>query len=161
MGYLPGHFIRRDLEERKSCLADSLDSPIGQGLSHGLLRQELESAAESHPGYVPYKSVILFTFRADDDGPDGIAARVLVMRDLGTVDELVADRYTLQNRGLNGSVVGENATVAGKNYTTAELKARIKAGLGYEHLVHANLSHVSSDTWMRLLLPTLSWNSFI
>lgn len=125
------------------------------------MRQELESAAESHPGYVPYKSVIHFTFRADDDGADGIAARVLVMRDTGTSDELEADRYTLQNRGLNGSVVPENATVARKTYTTAEVKARIKAGLGYEHLVHANLSYVSSDIWMKLLLPTLSWNSVV
>lgn len=118
------------------------------------MRQELESAAQSHPAYVPYKSVIHFTFRADDDGADGIAARVLVMRDTGTTDDLVADRYTLQNRGLNGSVVGENATAARKNYTTAELKARVKAGLGYEHLVHANLSYVSSDTRMKLHFPS-------
>lgn len=110
------------------------------------MRQELESAAESHPGYVPYKSIILFTFRADDDGADGIAARVLVMRDTGTSDELVEDRYTLQNRALNGSMVVQDETITRKNYTTAELKARIKAGFGYEHLVHANLSYVSSDT---------------
>lgn len=90
-----------------------------------------------------------------------IAARVVVMRDTGTADAQVTDRPMLQNRDLNGAMVAENATVARKEHMTAELEAHVKAGLGYEHLVNANLSHVSFDIWMKLILPTLPWNSLI
>ena len=117
--------------------------PAGQGFSHGLLRLELQSAALNEPGYVANQSIILFTFRPDNNGPDGIAARVLVMEDLGTVDEVVGDRVTLQNRESKRAE-GQNATLARKSFTTAELRARIKAGQGYEHVVPANLTYVSS-----------------
>lgn len=116
---------------------------IGQGLSHGLLRQELILASRGHAGYEAGKSIILFTLRTDDNGADGIAARVLVMRDTGTADEQEADRVTLQNRD---SLVNGTASLGVRekknNYTTAELLARVKAGIGYEHMVHANLSYV-------------------
>lgn len=119
------------------------------------MRQELQDAAEDLPGYVPYSSIILFTFRADNDGADGIAAHVFVMRDTGTTDEQVEGRYTYQDRDSKPSV-GENATFARKVFTTAELKARVKAGESYESVVHANLTYVSSGTRSKLLLPILS-----
>jgi hypothetical protein len=121
------------------------------------LREKLELHADGKPGYEEKKSIILFTFRADDNGADGIAARVYVMRDTGTADELVSDTVILQNRGLNGSMVGQNATAARNDYTTAELMALVKAGFGEENLVHANMSYVSSDTWMKLLLSTFKF----
>lgn len=104
-------------------------------------------AARGDPEFIPDQSIVLFTFRADNDGADGIAARVYVMKDVGNADEVVQDRYIYQNRDSKRSV-GENATLARKKvvYTTAELKARVKAGEGYESVVHANLTYVSSDT---------------
>ncbi|WPJ57197.1 hypothetical protein SMAC4_12999 [Sordaria macrospora] len=63
---------------------------------------------------------------------DGIAARISV--DDGT-DE---DTYVYQNRDKRS--VGENGTFAGRPVTAAELRARIKAGKGYEHRVHIKLT---------------------
>lgn len=108
----------------------------GQGLSHGVLRLELESAAQNQPGYSPSRSIILFRFRADNDGSDGVAARVYVMEDIGNADQLVADRYTTQAKRL----IRVNTTMTGPGLTVEELKARVKAGLGYETLVHENLT---------------------
>jgi hypothetical protein len=119
------------------------------------LRAELEKAAANQPGYVPYSSIILFNFLAENDGADGVAARVFVMRDTGTEDVPVDARYTYQNMESKRSV-GENATFSRKVFTSAELKARIKAGEGYESVVHANLTYVSSATRSKLLLPLLS-----
>lgn len=60
------------------------------------------------------------------------------MRDTGTADDLEEERYVYQNRDKRSA--GEKGTFAGRSVTSAELRARIKAGEGYEHVVHANLT---------------------
>ncbi|GFP60365.1 glucan 1,3-beta-glucosidase [Trichoderma asperellum] len=112
-----------------------------QGLSHGVLRLELQSAAQNQPGYDPSRSIILFRFRADNDGADGIAARVYVMEDIGNADQLVADRYTTQAKRQ----IRVNSTMTGPGLTVEELKAQVRAGLGYETLVHENLTVSKPD----------------
>jgi hypothetical protein len=109
---------------------------MGQGLAHQLLRSELKAAAQNLPGYNAANSIILFTFRADDDSADGIAARVYVMRDTGTADTLESSRYVMQARKRADNLTSTPPT-------TEELKARIRAGDGRESLVHANASYVS------------------
>ena len=109
---------------------------IGQGLAHQLLRSELKAAAQNLPGYNAANSIILFTFRADDDSADGIAARVYVMRDTGTTDTLESSRYVTQARKRADNLTSTSPT-------TEELKARIRAGEGRESVVHANASYVS------------------
>lgn len=101
----------------------------------------LEDAASSDPRYIAHRSIILFTFMRDTLPSDGIAARISV--DDGT-DE---DTYVYQNRDKRS--VGENGTFAGRPVTAAELRARIKAGKGYEHRVHINLTET---------LHYVSWN---
>jgi hypothetical protein len=62
------------------------------------LQIELKEAARNFPGFRADQSIVLFTFRADDGGADGIAARVIVMKDIGNADELVEHRYVTQAR---------------------------------------------------------------
>jgi hypothetical protein len=115
---------------------------LGQGLSHGLLRLELEAAARNEPDYEDRQSVVLFFFRADDDGADRIAARVFIMRDTGTADELVEDVYITQQR-KRGQGPAAKFTRMSCSLSSAELKVRVKVGKGYEKVTHANTTYIS------------------
>jgi hypothetical protein len=66
------------------------------------------------------------------------------MRDVGNSDQLESEQYVYQNRDKRST--GGNGTFARRSLTSAELKARVKAGEGYEQVVHANLTYVSSPT---------------
>jgi len=131
----------------------------GQGLVHGLLRQELVTYAQNKAGYIPNRSVVLFTFMPANYGADGIAARVVVMRDNGDgTDSQQTQRQTMQARELN-------STTHRTEWTAEEIKAAIKAGRGYEHVVHANESYVgfpvlhNSGFWLlgRCNAVVMSW----
>ncbi len=76
------------------------------------------------------------------------------MRDLGNADELVTDRYTYQNKDSNAHC-HRMAPPLAKGSPLQSLKARVKAGEGYEHLVHANLTYVSWDTRSRTPTPNI------
>jgi hypothetical protein len=69
---------------------------------------------------------------------------VYIVRDARNSDTLESEQYVYQNRGKRST--GGNGTFAHRSLTSAELKARVKAGEGYEHVVHANLTYVSSLT---------------
>jgi hypothetical protein len=111
------------------------------------LQIELKEAARNFPGFRADQSIVLFTFRADDDGADGIAARVIVMKDIGNADELVEHRYVTQarKRAEGGNATGKvNFTsTARRAPTTAELKARVLAGEGTQSIVHTNSTYAS------------------
>jgi hypothetical protein len=109
------------------------------------LQIELKEAARNFPGFRADQSIVLFTFRADDDGADGIAARVIVMKDIGNADELVEHRYVTQarKRAEGGNATGNFTSTARRAPTTAELKARVLAGEGTQSIVHANSTYAS------------------
>lgn len=103
----------------------------GQGLSHGLLRRVLERYARTDPHYVPNESIIFFEFHAENDGLNGDAAQVVVLRDnpVDGVDEVLSQEGTPQARKRGeGEILQLNQTR--RALTHAELKARLKAGEG-------------------------------
>ncbi|EGO56022.1 hypothetical protein NEUTE1DRAFT_117997 [Neurospora tetrasperma FGSC 2508] len=121
------------------CAADAKAEQDWQASAHGRLREALEQLASSDPQYVRYKSIILFTLMRDTLPWDGIAARITVMLDNGP-----EEKFIYQN-GPDKRSAGRNGTFkfAGRPprpVTAAELRARVEAGEGYEHRVHANLS---------------------
>ncbi|KAI1810628.1 pectate lyase superfamily protein-domain-containing protein [Poronia punctata] len=131
-----------------------------QGLSHGLLRQALVEAVLNKPGYVPSQSIVLFRFMPENDGADGVAARIAVVYDDGSSNEEPDIRNVYQNGPIRKrSDSGENypnATTRSamrRTLTSAELRAVIKNGGGHEHLVHANLSITSQTELLGQAIP--------
>ncbi|KAE9372961.1 glycoside hydrolase family 55 protein [Stipitochalara longipes BDJ] len=121
-----------------------------QGEAHNKLAVELSLAARNDPDWRSQNSIVHFTFSHDTStGFDGIAASVFVMQDTGTTDRQVAEEYVTQARKRGESISNVNHTVP----TTRELLARVQAGLGTRHVVHANLSYISMSDLTGRTMP--------
>ncbi|KYK61874.1 Pectin lyase fold/virulence factor [Drechmeria coniospora] len=116
-----------------------------QGLAHGRLRIELQNLARTHPGYNPARSIIFFRFLFNNDGADDVAARVIVMKDIGTSDELISDNVIPQQKRSVAAVNSTLTSLTGPGLTAEELKAHLRAGRGYETLIHENLTVSEPD----------------
>ncbi len=110
----------------------------GQGLSHVELRRELTHYGkdENDPEWDENKSILLFRFVTNDDGADGIAARVTTTRDVGDADEPVSDFPITQAKRS----ATRKSALTGPGLTAEELKARVKAGRAYQTRIHENLT---------------------
>ncbi|TPX15620.1 uncharacterized protein E0L32_004318 [Thyridium curvatum] len=112
----------------------------GQGHSHARLRDQLQAAAEatSNQEFREDQSIIHFHFVPTDNGPDGIAATVYTMLDIGNADQLEDEDEITQAKRSTGA----NSTRASKSLTIAELKGLVKAGKGFDSPVYANLTYI-------------------
>ncbi|KAM3501681.1 hypothetical protein MY11210_009307 [Beauveria gryllotalpidicola] len=109
-----------------------------QGLSHVELRRELMHYGrnENDPEWNENKSILLFRLLANDDGADGIAARVTTTRDVGDADEPVSDFPITQAKRS----ATRKSALTGPGLTAEELKARVKTGKAYQTRIHENLT---------------------
>ena len=103
-------------------------------MSHGTLRRKLELYTENDPNFRDHESIILFRFIHHDNGADQVPARVTVTEDLGDTDQLISDTVL----DLKKRSTPANSTLSGPGLTYEQLRAYVKAGNGYETLIHEN-----------------------
>jgi len=113
----------------------------GQGLSHGVLRNQMAAAADTVHGQGTWdrptgtRAVIHFRF-ATNNAANGIAARVYVVDEQATSTVLQANVPITQAK----RAVAMNGTFAGPSLTVEQLEAYAQAGMAREILIHENLT---------------------
>ncbi|KAI3316936.1 glycoside hydrolase family 55 protein [Xylariaceae sp. AK1471] len=95
--------------------------------------------------YIPNQSIVLFRFLPQNDGADGVAARIAVVYDDGNTNLDPDIRYNYANATTRSAMR--------RTLTSAELRAVMKNGGGHEHLVHANLLFTSQTELLGQAIP--------
>lgn len=111
---------------------------LGQGISHGLLREILEGLARGEGHDLSLRnSIILFRFIPDNNGRDDVVASVTISEDPDTSDEQTEFPIHPLRMRADGH---KTAIVTRPLVTRAELQSQILAGKARQVVVHTNLS---------------------
>lgn len=117
---------------------------VGQATAHGLLRNEFKRLANAlqlaaYENNVK-RAIFLFKFRPENGGADGIAARIFTYKDYGTPTQ--TQTYTRVVNQAKRSLEANHTSLFRRSFTPAERDEHLQAGMAYEYVVRANLSHV-------------------